>query len=520
MKNFFLCCMIPLCIGIHAQSTKSVARQINDLVIQKVEFPKFDILTETSRKNAEVDKVVNFSTLATINTSSLKSIYELKLNTLEISIPYQGEEVVIQLYQVDIFTDAFTVRTNKKNSYDYKPGVYYRGIIKGDAHSLASFNFFEDKFSGIVSNSELKNLNIGLLTVPGNKTNYVVYSDADLKVENNWTCGTEHLTQNSHIDSPSSMTFESATTTEKCVTMYYEMDYGLFTANGSDLDETMDWMSAAFNNLKTLYENDDITIALNEVFIWETMDPYQGAGDMVDYLLAFRDERPDFAGDTGQLIGINDDSGGGVAIVIDGLCSEQNHSYTHVDFNYQTIPTFSFTIFLMAHENGHIFGSPHTHACAWNGNNTAIDGCPGGVEGDCSLPGSPTEGGTIMSYCHFSTGINLSLGFGPQPKTLIINTVNNRECLSSDCTFTMSIEDINEFTDYSYYPNPVKDRLNISAKNEILEIKVFNMAGKKLRTQTVKSLDSQIDFSHYPSGTYIVELKFKEKPVTFKVIKK
>ncbi|MBL0102917.1 MAG: fibronectin type III domain-containing protein [Bacteroidetes bacterium] len=88
---------------------------------------------------------------------------------------------------------------------------------------------------------------------------------------------------------------------------------------------------------------------------------------------------------------------------------------------------------------GHLIGSRHTHACVWNGNSTAIDGCAGYVEGSCALPGNPSSGGTIMSYCHLtSVGMNLSLGFGPQPGNVIRNTVLNATCLHncgySSCT--------------------------------------------------------------------------------------
>ena len=85
---------------------------------------------------------------------------------------------------------------------------------------------------------------------------------------------------------------------------------------------------------------------------------------------------------------------------------------------------------VVAHELGHLFGSHHTHACRWNGNNTAIDGCAGFVEGNCGNPGNPSGGGTIMSYCHIrNIGINFSRGFGPQPGNVIRNNVANASCV-------------------------------------------------------------------------------------------
>src|SRR6185436_3196377 len=86
---------------------------------------------------------------------------------------------------------------------------------------------------------------------------------------------------------------------------------------------------------------------------------------------------------------------------------------------------------------GHLLGSQHTHDCVWNGNNTRIDSC-GDYAGYSSCGGLvqpirlPQGGGTIMSYCHLTgVGINFSLGFGPQPKQVMINNLNAATCLTS-----------------------------------------------------------------------------------------
>ncbi len=109
------------------------------------------------------------------------------------------------------------------------------------------------------------------------------------------------------------------------------------------------------------------------------------------------------------------------------------------------MPNYSWTINVVTHEFGHIFGSSHTHDCAWNGNYTQIDDCGNlyyyinpsqGSPEPCfnnNNPIIPTYGGTIMSYCHLnSTGVNFSLGFGLQPGNVIRDRIGS--CLGNcDC---------------------------------------------------------------------------------------
>src|SRR5690606_31122177 len=106
-------------------------------------------------------------------------------------------------------------------------------------------------------------------------------------------------------------------------------------------------------------------------------------------------------------------------------------SYAKVNPYYQPLPAYSFGVKIIAHELGHTLGSPHTHACAWNGDNTAIDGCSMS-EGDCPQGPIPNNdvGATIMSYC---TNINFANGFGPQPALRIRQHIEASSCLSNDC---------------------------------------------------------------------------------------
>ncbi len=432
MKKIVLL-IILLSFNVNAQN--EIGKKVNQLLLEKADFKKFSVLTESVEiEKTETRKAVEKATLATINTSVVNTIVQNKYENLEIEFPYLTEKIVVQVYKVSLFAEGFHIDTDKATNIAYTPGVYYRGIVKGDLNSTVSFNFFENELNAVISSKKFKNIVVGKLDVKDNVTDYIIYSDADLKIRNNFSCGTKDV-GGSQIPEP--MYNESRKSlSEKCVTVYFELEYNMYTANGSNLTATNNWMTSVYNNIQTLFNGDGISSAIKSVFVWTSEDPYDG-NSSVDYLYQFNDNRCVFDGDLGQLIGIDSGGLGGVAVGINGLCTTSNFSYSDVNFAYNTVPIYSWTINVIAHELGHLMGSPHTHDCAWNGNNTRIDGCGNNGLGTCPDEEFAADGGTIMSYCHIPFGeIDLSNGFGPQPKARILNKINNAGCLGTNCTTT------------------------------------------------------------------------------------
>jgi glucose/arabinose dehydrogenase len=68
----------------------------------------------------------------------------------------------------------------------------------------------------------------------------------------------------------------------------------------------------------------------------------------------------------------------------------------------------------------------------------------------------------------------------------------------------------------SIYPNPVVDKLNITSNKPINEVSIYTIEGKLLSTHTNPS---QIDFSKYPKGVYMVTVSSDKVIKTQKVIK-
>lgn len=73
---------------------------------------------------------------------------------------------------------------------------------------------------------------------------------------------------------------------------------------------------------------------------------------------------------------------------------------------------------------------------------------------------------------------------------------------------------------FSYYPNPVINSLNISYKNMIHKVEVFDLQGRKIKSQNFESDAVQIDLSELPTATYLLKVYSINEIEVIKIIKK
>lgn len=385
----------------------------------------------------ESDELTDF-TLMELQQDELKNILEKSPGGLEITLPFKNSILSFELVRVDIFSPDFQVRTDASAELpvSYLPGRYYRGTLKGNPEAVAAFSFFGDDVVGFVA-MDSGNIVVGKRLDQGAESHaYIIYSDRDLKVKYAAGCSTpEHPDYASKLQEL--LDNENSIRTDNCVRMFYEVDFDIYQGNGISLNNTINWTTALHNNVALLYTDDDIKTAISEIFVWTIQDPYN-KGAAITQLNTFKSFRASFNGDVGQLISMEPGSLGGVASTINGLCNtEDKYCYSDVEFSFGTVPVYSWTVNVVAHEFGHLLGSIHTHSCLWPGG--AIDNCGPlagypNEGGSCSVGPAPVNGGTIMSYCHLTSfGVNFSNGFGDLPGSVIRAAIDDAGCLSSSC---------------------------------------------------------------------------------------
>lgn len=341
-------------------------------------------------------------------------------------IPSVAGDMLLDMQRADITSPGFVVRTSSGDVITEQPvSVHYRGVIRGRSGSLVAISVFEKEVMGVIGDAE-NDYVIGRFA-NDRQGLHVFYNEADLLGSPESVCATPDLPMH-ELDEPRG----GGPKTVRCVNIYWEAAYDLFQNKGSVANVTT-YLTGLFNQMATLYDNENVDVVLSEIFVWNTASPYNATSSS-GRLNQFGTTRTSFNGDLAHLIDLG--GYGGVAW-LSALCggTSSRMAYSGINTTFNSVPTYSWSVEVVTHETGHNLGSKHTHACAWNGDNTAIDGCgpaAGYTEGSCAQGPIPSSavGGTIMSYCHLvSAGIKFANGFGPQPGDLIRQRVNQATCL-------------------------------------------------------------------------------------------
>ncbi len=467
----------------------------------------YDLFTATTYTDARLSEAFSEWNRLRLNKEALAGLLQEMPTTIDFDLPVNGSWRKLKLVRKEIYAPGFKAWTlqadgSYKEDEHYKPGVFYQGYVEGYPVSLAAFSFYENELGGVFSLEEEGNFNLVMdYDQPGeNYNNYLLFKESDIK-DNSMRggCGASEALRVNEAE-PATKAFGDYSGTCKTVSVAMYGDYKLYQNRGASITSTQNYLTTLFNGNATLFENDEIGVMLLNLFVHSVQDNYPSTNS-ADVLYRFGgDVGVNTSADIMQMVTGYMSQGyapmGGLAW-LDALCATPIFyppyntyigPYSMVNNTglgtLPNVPVYSWDIYASTHEMGHNLGSPHTHDCSWNGDNTAIDGCGptynAALQGNCPIATVPVKG-TIMSYCHLvqGVGINFNLGFGPQPKarikdkiaaaTCVYSAVPQQTVASASQTITANQFCINNDWAYFYFDNNDHD-----AANDIFVLAVYN----------------------------------------------
>ena len=447
-NNIFLLIIISLFTAqAKAQDVKSaLSKEIETAHAKGTDFKDFSLFSITT---GEKHDVLNDETLLLPIERKVLELYETRPEAISLTIDAaNGRKYRLDMLRSNPFSDNPDIRytdANGSHPFTADMGIHYQGAVAGSGKSLAALSVFSNGETMILFANEEGNFVVGKLEDASNT--YILYNDRDFTVTPPTSCGTKEgdvaLPDNDDQNGGDKTT---AAFSCKKVRLYWEADYNLYVSKQSSTVFTQIYVTGLFNQVQTMYKNEQIAVELKSVNIWTTPDGYDSTdshGALNDFTNAWNFKGNNFDGDLAMLLARDAGGNGGVAF-LNALCNKNiAYAYGDVIGGFLSVPTYSWDVSMVTHEIGHNLGSNHTHWCGWNtgagGSCGSIDNCVTQEWGSgCNTCPStfsnslPSWRGTVMSYCHLSSrGVDLANGFGPLPGNRIRAVVNNSLCLTS-----------------------------------------------------------------------------------------
>jgi hypothetical protein len=489
--------------GRKINNIKTISEEINTLKLtESFEDIKLFNFIQSSPYAELQNKVLKSGQNLQLNRAALNALLKNPKENILFKIPVSKSEFLeLELTRTYVFSgDAkFSLLNSKgKTSYNFKPGLFFKGIIKDDNNSIAGISIFENEVIGVISNKK-GNFVLGKYENGNNKNDldYIFYKDVDLINKKGIKCGVNdndsRLIKTYNYNKNNNPKY-FVNFTPDTIRFYFEADYSVYTAYQNSIYSVPAHIAAIFLETAMLLQNIQIPTLISEVSVWTVQDPYSNLNNALDILKLFGSQNKDnFYGNIGHLISFGHTQNLGYDGIawVNVLCNPYNtqdssgrFAFYNLDTLFQGIPLYSRTVEVMTHQTGHNIGSKHTNACVWPtepGIIGAIDSCAPPESGNCFSQTQPDSNATIMSLCDLYGGvINLGLGFGPLPSDTLQFCYTHAPCISH---FVHSTEYPETFILDQNFPNPFNPGTSIQfgvPYDAYITLKVFDITGKEV----------------------------------------
>ena len=160
MKRIFQLCLTLAFFSLgFSQNLKPIAEKVKQAQTANKTFVKYNLFSvdESAQKQKLYEAAAEGITVMKLNQTEIQRINAERPEALEMTFPFEGKNITVELVKNKFFTNDFKVNTNKGYS-TYTPGVYYHGIVKGNNESIVAISFFNDDVVGVTSVKEIGNI--------------------------------------------------------------------------------------------------------------------------------------------------------------------------------------------------------------------------------------------------------------------------------------------------------------------------------------------------------------------------
>lgn len=459
-------------------------------------FKHYDLFSKSNDVNlSALNTFVSKSAFLRLERNELDKFNSIKPDNIIFKIDYIDEVFELELTKVELIPEAFRIETingNVRNFEPYKGGLYYQGILKGNENSFATLSVFSNSIFGIVYTNEGNYVLGSIKDENKNPTGeYMFYNDRDMISGSGFKC---YTSDNFYKFSGNKKTeTNNLLLTTQPIEMYFVCDYRMYQDNGSNVQNVANFVTAMFLNVVTLYQNEQIPVALAPVLsVYTSQDPYATINSSYGILNLFGgNTQNNFQGDLAHLLSTRNAQLGGIAW-IRVLCQSYVYfpppddahygrfAFSNIENSYLPYPQYSWTVEVVTHEAGHNIGSRHTHSCTWPTVSGQIDSCVS-IQGEsCVQTTRLNVNGSIMSYCHLNGSINFMVGFGPLPGDTIRLRYSQANCIDSALN---SSEVPLSFLLMQNYPNPFNPVTTIRfglPEDGFVNLKIYDISGREV----------------------------------------
>ncbi len=438
--------LLSLQYGHHNYSQNLIEQKKTELS----SLPSFQVFSIASTKIETVDaKNIDGGEVLDLNQTVTKKLWNQKEELVKLSIPLSNKPALkLLLKKADFFSSSIMIdNTSGMSKNITESEAYYWGVVEGEETSFVALNIYENEITGII-NTNGETFTLGKLK---NSQEHILYKEKDLVDQTSFTCSAElnlEKLENQKNESLKSVQAGNVNP-NNCVKVHLWANNSLYEEFGNDVTALTNYLTTFFSTVSQIYANEHINMLLNDITIADAdgnivSGPTSLNGSFIMYL--------DF----------NPGGGGGGAG--GPICGGGGHVYIGSAYEGGA-PSYEEGIGTLAHEIGHVLGSPHTDVCFWNGNNTQLDDC-GSVPGPWSAgacfdpfnPQFPPGMETLMSYCQH----DINLGLGQQPGDLMRWNVYTSTCLSPCDLDCVDGNDNNTCDVDECFPNPIVCRANVA----------------------------------------------------------